>query len=70
MKNKRTFCECCGAEILAGARWLELDQRTNTYHDGNIPRDKSQGGFPFGHSCAKQKLKEHRAVVLQRRRGS
>ena len=34
--------------------WLELDQRTDTYHDcGGVPADKSQGWFPFGLTCAR-----------------
>jgi hypothetical protein len=63
MKRKQIFCECCGAEILAEPIWLELDQRTQTFHKGKIPTNKSQGGFPFGYSCAKRKLAEHRAAT-------
>lgn len=34
--------------------WLELDQRTDTYHDRrDVPENKSQGWFPFGAACAK-----------------
>lgn len=51
-------CTCCGKK-LTGKRiaWLELDQRTNTYHDfGGVPESKSQGWFPFGITCAKSEI--------------
>lgn len=55
-------CTCCGKTLSGRAAYLELDQRTNTYHDeGGVPADKSQGFFPFGMTCAKNKLAEHRA---------
>lgn len=54
------YCTCCGRQIEGAARMLELDQRTNTYHDlGGVPDDKSQGWFPFGLKCAKKLLKQH-----------
>jgi hypothetical protein len=52
------FCTCCGAALKAKIAWLELDQRTDTYHDlGGVPEDKSQGWFPFGMTCARNLLK-------------
>lgn len=50
------YCTCCGRELSGHAfRWLELDQRTNTYHDrGDVAPEKSQGWFPFGLTCAKK----------------
>jgi len=43
---------------------LELDQRTQTYHDlGDVPTNDSQGWFPFGLKCAKRKLAEHAVKV-------
>ena len=39
------YCTCCGKDLSGHAfRWLELDQRTQTYHDrGDVPADRSQG---------------------------
>lgn len=55
-------CTCCGRPLKGKLRLLELDQRTNTYHDdGGVPAEKSQGAFPFGLSCAKRKIAQHRA---------
>ena len=52
------YCTCCGRELSAAFRYLELDQRTQTYHDCNdVPADKSQGWFPFGLTCAKKLVK-------------
>lgn len=57
-------CECCQKIIKESIVWLELDQRTNSFHNfGNIPEEFNQGGFPFGKYCAKKmilraKLKE------------
>jgi len=41
------------------AVWLELDQRDNTWHgEGDpVPAEHTQGGFPFGASCAKATLR-------------
>ena len=48
------YCTCCKKALAHKVAWLELDQRTNTYHDhGDVPLDKSQGWFPFGVACAK-----------------
>lgn len=36
---------------------LELDQRTNTYHDfDDVPPEYSQGWFPFGVNCAAREI--------------
>lgn len=56
------YCTCCGRDLSGGAiRMLELDQRSDTYHDfGDVPNDKSQGWFPFGLGCARKLIaKEH-----------
>ena len=46
-------CTRCGKKIKSNPVMLELDQRTDEYHDfGGIPSDKSQGGFDFGADCA------------------
>ncbi len=59
------YCTCCGRGLVNMVAWLELDQRTQTYHDfGGVPDDRSQGWFPFGLTCAKgemQKAKQHHA---------
>ena len=59
------YCTCCRRELTGHAfRWLELDQRTNTYHDlGGVPEELSQGWFPFGIQCAKKLVDAHRAMA-------
>lgn len=53
------FCRCCQKPLKNKVRFLELDQRTDTYHDnGDVPSDKSQGWFPFGLTCASKIMKE------------
>ena len=65
-------CERCNRLLTeADAVWLELDQRTNTFHDfGGIPDGHNQGGFPFGVACAKHERKKAREATRpeQRRR--
>lgn len=58
-------CTYCWRDLSGHAvRMLELDQRTNTYHDfGGVPAERSQGWFPFGLRCAQRKLAEHRAAL-------
>lgn len=52
------YCTCCERQLKAKFAWLELDQRTNTYHDkGGVPAEKSQGWFPFGMTCARNQLR-------------
>jgi hypothetical protein len=47
-------CLRCGKKIKGGSVSLELDRRTNEYHDfGGVPESKSQGWFDFGSDCAK-----------------
>lgn len=44
---------------------LELDQRTDTYHNlQNVPQDKSQGWFPFGKDCAKVEIQIHKDIIM------
>lgn len=59
------WCTCCGRDLSGHAvRMLELDQRTQTYHDlGDVPAERSQGWFPFGLDCAKNMLAKHMAKV-------
>ena len=57
------YCTCCQRPLRAKVAWLELDQRTDTYHDrGGVPADQSQGWFPFGLSCARAALAKARAA--------
>lgn len=57
--NGVVFCTCCGRPLKEVA-WLELDQRSQTYHDwGGVPAERSQGWFPFGMKCARNALKVH-----------
>lgn len=58
------YCTCCKRPLKGKVAWLELDQRTNTYHDhGGVPADKSQGWFPFGLTCARKKLAALRSAA-------
>jgi len=52
------YCTCCERDLTGNAgRMLELDQRTDTYHDFcDVPEDRSQGWFPFGLTCARKKI--------------
>jgi hypothetical protein len=57
MPESERYCTCCERRLSGKAAWLELDQRTDTFHDhGNVPPELSQGWFPFGMTCAKRKL--------------
>lgn len=59
LPTSERYCTCCGKELSAAFRYLELDRRNQTYHDlGNVPADKSQGWFPFGLTCAKKLVKQ------------
>lgn len=61
------YCTCCERPLEGHAiRMLELDQRTDTYHDfRNVPEDESQGWFPFGLKCAAKKVKLARAAIAK-----
>lgn len=56
LAQSERYCTCCERDLSGHAfRWLELDQRTNTYHDfEDVPSEESQGWFPFGLTCAKK----------------
>ena len=59
-------CEHCGRPIKAGRVSLELDQRTNEYHDfGGVPEDRSQGWFDFGPDCAKKLRARAKAALAK-----
>ncbi len=48
-------CTCCDRPLTGQVVWLELDRRTNTFHDaGGVPADQSQGWFPFGMTCGRK----------------
>lgn len=61
----QTSCTCCDRDLVANnnaVRWLELDQRDDTYHDfKDVPQESSQGWFVFGLTCAKRKISEAKA---------
>lgn len=47
-------CTCCDRPLRGRIRYLELDQRTGSYHDlKDVPEEQSQGWFPFGKDCAR-----------------
>ena len=57
LESKERYCTCCERRIARQFAWLELDQRTDSYHDhGDVPPEQSQGWFPFGMTCAKNLL--------------
>ena len=63
LEPSQRYCTCCERELTGSAfRWLELDQRTQTYHDFNdVPPEQSQGWFPFGMTCAKKLVAKEKA---------
>lgn len=59
LKDDQRYCTCCARPLTGRVAWLELDQRTDTYHDfGGVPEAKSQGWFVFGMTCAKTNLRK------------
>lgn len=55
------LCERCGDKLKPGKEvWLELDTRTNTFTDEEVPTEHSQGGFTFGKACARKQMAEHK----------
>lgn len=59
IEESERFCQCCKRKLKGKTAWLELDQRTNTYHDfGGVPVESSQGWFHFGLTCAKRELEK------------
>jgi hypothetical protein len=66
------WCTCCKRDLSGHAlRMLELDQRSDTYHDfGDVPEDRSQGWFPFGLTCARKLVaKETKRRALESTQG-
>lgn len=57
-------CVKCGKPLTERTRvWLELDQRTQSFHDfRDVPESRSQGWFEFGSDCAEKMRKEARSV--------
>jgi hypothetical protein len=57
-------CTCCERPLKGKFAWLELDQRTDTFHDfGGVPDGQSQGWFPLGMTCARKKLAAARVAI-------
>lgn len=52
------YCERCGERLKADRIvWLELNCDTGVFHEeGTVPKDQSQGCFPFGQACAKNAI--------------
>lgn len=66
MEPGQRYCTCCEKPLKGKVAWLELDQRTSTYHDfGGVPEDRSQGWFVFGMTCARNKLAEAQAATAK-----
>lgn len=59
-------CQCCDRVLTGTVVLLELDQRDGTYHQDGVPERWSQGWFPFGKLCAKRKIKNRNAKILDR----
>ena len=55
-------CSKCGRELKDDQIvWLEVNDRTGTYHDPDkqeVPEADSLGLYAFGKTCAKQELKQ------------
>jgi len=49
-------CSCCGKVLnTSKSVWLELSTVTSKYYlKGVVPKEDSQGYFPFGITCAKK----------------
>lgn len=68
------YCNRCNEKLDPNKIvWLELDQDTGLYTDGELPEGHtSQGGFAFGRSCAKAVIqnggKNERIKKSKRRR--
>jgi hypothetical protein len=62
-------CDCCGKPLYGHAvRFLELDQRDNTFHDRqDVPPEWSQGWITFGLACAKR-IVQQGGVLSERQR--
>lgn len=67
MKNDKPKIKCTHCEAVLKGRvvYLELDQRTGTYTNRNIPDEFSQGAFPFGVQCSKIMLVEDIMTVTK-----
>lgn len=64
LEASERYCTHCGKPLARTVAWLELDQRTDTYHDRrDVPADRSQGWFPFGMDCARKLLKASQLVA-------
>lgn len=51
-------CTHCQRPLKNECVMLELDQRTDTYHQNcDVPEEHSQGWFPFGKDCAAKLIK-------------
>ncbi len=52
-------CTRCGETLIRSRTvMLEFNNRTNTWRKpGDVPEADSLGLFPFGHDCAKKRIK-------------
>lgn len=59
MIDRIQHCQRCG-ETLKPQRivWLELSITDGNYYEELPDGHESQGGFPFGSTCAKKQIKE------------
>jgi hypothetical protein len=55
------YCTECGQRLHGRIVMLEFDQRDSTYRNGDVPKEFSQGWFPFGRACAEKILKRTKA---------
>jgi hypothetical protein len=69
-ETSRERCQRCDEELHPDREvWLELDVRHNTYTEGNVPEEHSQGLFAFGPDCAAAVLKNGGRLGRRRRSG-
>lgn len=63
MSATKIQCTCCSKRLRPNTEvWLEMDSKTGRYHvPGELSPERSQGGHPFGKTCARKALKEEQS---------
>ncbi len=65
MADENEHCTRCNAILDPDKSvWLELSWKTGKYSDPekiSIPAQESQGGFPFGETCARHQLQHNKS---------
>lgn len=65
-KNAPGYCVRCQQKLdPKKIVMLELDTRTDTYTDQDVPAEFSQGSFEFGNACAEIEKQLHREAMAE-----